>query len=87
VPLGVVITDGVLRSWAPGYEAVGFRADGTAFAGKPDLTVTMDTGNAIYSIAAVNKIRSAGGIYLFTSDFSATTATRFRRGRDPLDHR
>ncbi len=73
VPLGVVITDGVLRSWAPGYEAVAFRADGTAFVGEPDLTVTMDTGTAICQIAAVNKIRSPGGIYLFTSDFSETT--------------
>ena len=39
VPVGLVITDGLLRSSDGGFHAIGFRADGTALLGKPGLTV------------------------------------------------
>ncbi|MEA4955778.1 MAG: hypothetical protein VB096_09770, partial [Pseudoflavonifractor sp.] len=39
-PLGLVVTDGVLRSSASYHYGVGFRSDGTAFVGTPSLNIT-----------------------------------------------
>ena len=79
-PLGVVITDGVIRS-APGtrdygYQAVGFRADGTAVIGQPFLKVTasFNGGERVIIGGGINKVRSAEeGYFLFTEDFGSTT--------------
>ena len=40
VPVGLVITDGMLRSAIPNYNAIGFRADGSAVVGEPNITIT-----------------------------------------------
>ena len=72
-PLGLVVTDGVLRSSASYLSALGFRADGTAVIGKPDLTLRADFKGYSLKIADINKIRSADGYYLFTDDFGANT--------------
>lgn len=72
-PLGLVVTDGVLRSSASYLSALGFRADGTAIIGKPDLTLRADFKGYSLKITDINKIRSTGGYYLFTDDFGATT--------------
>lgn len=40
LPIGIVVTQGRLRSSDGGYHAIGFRADGTAILGKPGLTIT-----------------------------------------------
>ena len=87
LPVGIVVTDGKLRTTDAGYYAIGFRSDGTAILGKPALKVHADFGYKIYEesgygtevvrdIAAVNKARvSTGGIYLFTRDFNASHTT------------
>ncbi len=72
-PLGLVVTDGILRSSASYLNALGFRADGTAVIGKPDLTLRADFKGYSLKISDINKIRSTGGYYLFTDDFGATT--------------
>lgn len=77
-PLGTVITDGVLRSVPgtnnQGYYAIGFRSGGTAFIGKPDLTVTATFHNTTFQVTGgINKVRLSDGMVLFTDDFGATT--------------
>lgn len=73
-PLGIVITDGTLRSSASHLSAVGFNRDGTAIIGKPDLSLTaVFRGNAL-KMSGVNKVRTSdGAFYLLTDDFSSTT--------------
>ncbi|MBQ7681536.1 MAG: phosphodiester glycosidase family protein, partial [Oscillibacter sp.] len=86
LPIGLVVTDGKLRTSDAGYYAIGFRADGSAIIGKPNLQIHADFGYKIYEdangtevvrdIAAINKARvSTGGIYLFTRDFSSSHTT------------
>lgn len=80
-PLGMVITDGVLRSSASYHWAVGFQEDGAAFIGKPNLAITATFGgNTVYIGGGVNKIRrirdpktNIGGLTLLTEDFSGST--------------
>ena len=78
LPIGIVVSEGELRSSDAGYYAIGFRADGTAILGKPQVTVSANLGytNAegteyVRRITGVNKARvSTGGIYLYTYDFN-----------------
>lgn len=78
-PLGLVVTDGILRSSASYHSAVGFRADGTAFVGTPNLLITATMlGERITVFGGVNKIRQVrsvdgGGLTLLTRDFGETT--------------
>ena len=44
LPIGVVVTQGRLRSSDGGYHAIGFRADGTAVLGKPAVTMSLRYG-------------------------------------------
>ena len=44
LPIGVVVTQGQLRSSDGGYHAIGFRADGTAILGKPAVSMTAAYG-------------------------------------------
>ena len=83
LPIGIVVTEGELRSSDSGYYAVGFREDGTAVLGKPGVKVSADLGygvddgfgnytQLVRQIAGVNKARvSEGGIYLYTYDFNS----------------
>lgn len=41
LPIGIVVTQGQLRSSDGGYHAIGFRADGTAILGKPAVTMSV----------------------------------------------
>ena len=79
LPIGIVVTNGLLRSSDAGYYAVGFRKDGSAVLGKPGVKVTADLGykdaasgiRITRQLAGVNKARvSAGGIYLYTYEFN-----------------
>lgn len=82
LPIGLVVTEGTLRSSDGGYYAVGFRKDGTAILGKPGISLSADLGYSVTDaqgnetqlvrkIAAVNKVRVGnGGIYLYTRDFN-----------------
>jgi len=77
-PLGMVVTDGILRSSSSYHYAVGFRADGTAFIGQPSLRITAHLPDGDLNIGGgVNKTRTTtaegGGVTLFTEDFSDTT--------------
>lgn len=81
LPIGIVVTDGQLRSSDAGYYAIGFRRDGSAVLGKPGVKVTADLGygtptEVIRTLGGVNKARAAtGGIYLYTYDFNAKHTT------------
>lgn len=86
LPIGLVVTDGVLRSSDAGYYAIGFRADGTAILGKPSIRVSADLGytvddgfgtstEVVRPVAAVNKARTNSGIFLYTYDFNAKRTT------------
>ena len=86
LPIGLVVTDGVLRSSDAGYYAIGFRADGTAILGKPSIRVSADLGytvddgfgtstEVVRPVAAVNKARTNSGLYLYTYDFNAKHTT------------
>ena len=72
-PLGIVITDGVLRSSASYLHAIGFNADGSAVIGTPNLSLMADFKGQSLKIADINKIRTNTGFYLFTDDFGNTT--------------
>ncbi len=87
LPIGILVTEGQLRSSDAGYYAVGFRKDGTAVMGKPQVKVTADLGyerldsygtptRVVRQLTGVNKARvSTGGIYLYTYDFNAKHTT------------
>ena len=80
-PLGIVISDGVLRSSSPFYySAVGFRADGSAFVGTTDLRITATlNGERVRVTGGVNKTRSTtgtgdeSGLLLVTEDLGTMT--------------
>ena len=72
-PLGLVVTDGVLRSSASYLNALGFNADGSAVIGTPNLSLMAAFKGNNLKIADINKIRPANGFYLFTDDFASTT--------------
>ena len=76
-PLGLVMTDGVVRSAASlssSYRyAVGFQEDGSAFIGKPVITVTATfLGQTLSVGGGINRVRTEkDGYVLLNSDFSA----------------
>lgn len=78
-PLGMVVTDGVLRSSSSYHNAIGFRADGTAFVGTPNLYISAAFGaDRLTVFGGVNKVRqvrnaNGGGLTLLTPDFGANT--------------
>ena len=84
LPIGLVVTEGILRSSDAGYHAIGFRKDGSAVLGKPGIKVTAELGykaagtstEVVRQVMGVNKARvSNGGIYLYTHDFNAKHTT------------
>ena len=75
VPIGLVVTDGILRSSDAYQSAVGFYANGSAVIGNPNLAMSVysnSTGKFI-PVLYMNKERTSRGVYLFTEDFSAQT--------------
>ncbi len=80
-PLGIVIENGKLISSDAGHYAVGFLPDGSAIAGTPALTMTMDLHGEKYPLSSVNKVRDTYGFALFTDQFAANTKNN-RAGRD-----
>lgn len=76
-PLGMVMTEGVLRS-TPEYSdswGLGFLADGTALIGQPGITVTARFHGVESRVAGgINKARTVqGGYVLLTDEFAGTT--------------
>lgn len=74
-PLGMVSTWGVLRSSSSYLYAVGVRADGSVFVGKPDLALWGDFHGYHLTLAGgYNKDFDAkGGYYLYSADYGAST--------------
>ncbi len=73
MPIGLIVTDGVLRS-SGNNNAVGFRADGTAVIGTPQLYVTLDEGTAATVVINYNKAATKNnGIVLYSRDFDTYT--------------
>lgn len=84
LPLGMVVTDGVLRSSDAGRNAVGFTEEGYAVIGAPELSMTLTGEGFTVPVSHLNKLRTAaGGIYLLTGDFSAETR-HTGQGRDVI---
>ena len=81
LPIGIVVTEGLLRSSDAGFYAIGFREDGSAILGKPGVKVSANLGYAVGSaelirpVTAVNKARTNSGLYLYTYDFNAKHTT------------
>ena len=77
VPLGSVMTDGVLRNASGSGYAIGFYDDGTTVMGKPELSMTAETESGLqFSIFALNYVRQSGyGIFLYDSAFNARRST------------
>lgn len=76
-PLGMVVSEGVLRS-TPQYSnswGLGFLPDGTAFISQPELSVTANfLGHTLAVSGGINKVRTTeGGYYLLTEEFGANT--------------
>ena len=79
LPTGMCIQNGRLVSSDAAWNAVGFRADGTALVGAPQLSLSLTLPNGMtVPIYALNKVRSDKGIYLYSSDFSTSTKTGSR---------
>lgn len=73
IPIGLVMTDGIIRSSDAGANAVCFTEDGSAFISKPALSVKLNAGGKQVAIEYINKARKYYGLYLFTPDYSAST--------------
>ena len=73
VPVGIVVRDGVLRSDDDGLSAVGFRADGSAVLGKPEVRLRLDAAGENLPVSTLNHTRG-DGLALFSPDFSAATS-------------
>ena len=74
-PLGLVVTDGILRSSSAHFSAVGFLPDGSAVIGTPALSIMAKFSGYCLKVSDVNKVRtSTGGYYLLSEDFGTTTA-------------
>lgn len=76
VPLGIMIKDGVLVSnnGSP-KNAIGFRADGSAVIGTPDVKLKGTVNNNEFVIGNFNKAQNEWGPFLFTSDFGPNTGS------------
>jgi exopolysaccharide biosynthesis protein len=87
LPIGLVVSNGEVKTSDGGYYAIGFHQDGTAVLGKPALKVTADLGytgsdstgyvtEIVRELGGINKARvSTGGIYLYTYDFNSRHTT------------
>lgn len=75
-PLGIVVSGGELMAASGNNYAVGFRADGTAKIGKPNVSITAATAESSCGLASINKPRAEqGGVTLMTYDFRSDHTT------------
>ncbi len=75
-PLGLLVSDGEILSGSSNYYAVGFRADGSAVMGSPNLQITATSRGQTLSLAAINKPRvENGGVTMLTYDFRTDHTT------------
>ena len=75
-PLGLLVSDGEILSGSSNYYAVGFRSDGSAVMGSPNLQITLTSRGQNLSLAAINKPRvENGGVTMLTYDFRTDHTT------------
>lgn len=75
-PLGLLVSGGEILSGSSNYYAVGFRADGSAVMGSPNLQITATSRGQTLSLAAINKPRvENGGVTMLTYDFRTDHTT------------
>lgn len=75
-PLGLVVTEGILRSSSSYHYALAFDEEGKAVVGKPNTQIWADLGGYhLLCGGGYNKSRGSDGMTLFNSDFGATTKT------------
>ena len=72
-PLGLVMSEGSIKSSASTFDAIGFRADGTAVIGKPGMSINAKIGGNSFPVAVFNKVRESKEFALFSGDFSTNT--------------
>ena len=73
VPIGLVVTEGILRS-SGSNNAVGFRADGSAVIGAPGLYVTMAYPTEETTVINYNKsLTTVNGVVLYSRDYDTLT--------------
>lgn len=73
IPLGCVITEGILRT-SGDAQSVGFRSDGTAVIGKPGVSLSVTYPNGNSSMASYNKaLTKSNGVILYSRDYDTRT--------------
>lgn len=82
-PLGIVVQNGELLSSDADHYAVGFRADGSAVFGKPDLQITLTINGQAFTLDSINKMRADGGAAFYT-DFYASATKNKGEGTDVI---
>ncbi len=76
VPMGCVITEGVVRS-SGNDNAVGFRADGTAVIGAPGLAIRVTYPDGTTPITHYNKVATReSGLTLYSRDYDTHTKNK-----------
>ncbi|MGM9663002.1 MAG: S-layer homology domain-containing protein [Oscillospiraceae bacterium] len=75
VPLGLVVTDGIIRSGSSYYYALGFTAGGQVMWGAPNLSTMVHSPVGDIVVQDINKDRGDKGVYLYTYDFNAKHTT------------
>ncbi len=73
LPVGVAISEGRLLASDDGNLALGFRADGTAFFGKPAIAGKVYIKTETYRLGGVNRALAKGDYYLYTGDYGPDT--------------
>ncbi len=69
-PLGILISGGELLSGSSEYYAAGFRADGSAVMGSPQLSIMAYAGERSLKLASINKPRvNRAGVTMLTCDY------------------
>jgi len=75
VPMGVVVSESIIRTSDSDRPAVAFSNDGSVFIGTPSYSFNLRTtdGEKAVRIEAYNKYRQPYSVYMFNRDFASTT--------------
>ncbi|MBR1660626.1 MAG: phosphodiester glycosidase family protein, partial [Oscillospiraceae bacterium] len=73
VPVGIVIRDGSPRCSDSGYEAIGFRADGSFIAGKPASMLSLWSGETLLNNAMTLNVTRGPYLTVYTPDACVKT--------------
>ena len=76
IPMSAILSDGIIITSDDARDCLAFREDGSAFIGKPEITLTLTKDDQEFPIAHLNKYPSQYGLYLLDDAFAATTKTK-----------